>query len=267
MSYEDLLYFDSLVHVTESGVWLNGRGGATPERLVAALEQAAPARACLVGIAGHGMPESLLQDVSGQHPDLLVPVAGVAPSELKSAKAARDRLSGLKQAGFRGVKVHPRLNRVPLEGDHLAWVMEAAAAAELPVFLCTHLVGSPSSAQAPSAGMVDALLRRHPDTPCLLLHGGTMELLDFSEVVRPFPKAYLDLSFTLLRYRGSSVDLDLRFVLEKLDQRCTVGSDFPEYQPAAARQRTLELMEGLPREKVENVLFRNLSALLGLPPG
>ena len=71
----------------------------------------------------------------------------------------------------------------------------------------------------------------------------------------------LDVSFTLMRYAGSSIDLDIRFLCETLDQRVTVGSDFPEYVPADARARIAALADGVASDKLQNILFRNLEAL------
>ena len=90
---------------------------------------------------------------------------------------------------------------------------------------------------------------------------GGAHLLGMFEMVRMHEHLLLDLSFTLLRYAGSSLDLDIRFLCEALDQRLTVGSDFPEYTPADALARIVELSKGLALSKCENILFRNLEKL------
>jgi predicted TIM-barrel fold metal-dependent hydrolase len=66
-----------------------------------------------------------------------------------------------------------------------------------------------------------------------------------------------------MRYAGSSLDYDMRFVFQTLDQRTTVGSDFPEYPLADARQRVAELLRDVPEAKQRNILHGNLERFLG----
>ena len=259
-----MLYFDSLVHVTTDGTWFHTRYDASLEHLLTSLQESAPARACVVGIDGYNMPHDFILEVCQRHPDLLIPVAGLNPHTLKTSRDAHKRVSELSGLGFRAVKLHPRLSSFDLNAPQVDWLMEALSKAGLPVFLCTILRGMLRVPSAPPVDLVYNLLNRHPETPTVLLHGGLTDLLAFSDMIRAFPNALLDLSFTLLRYCHSSIDLDLQYVLRRLDQKCTVGSDFPEYLPVEARQRVLELMEGLPLNKVENVLHANLSAILGI---
>jgi predicted TIM-barrel fold metal-dependent hydrolase len=263
-----ILYFDSLVHVTSDGKWFETAHDASVERLLRNLEEAAPARACVVGIAGFNMADDFVMSVCRKHSELLVPVAGVEPGAFASSREARAHLTGLSKAGFRAVKVHPAFSGIDLSDARVHALMDAAAETGMPVFLCTYLRSSRYRPSAPPLDLVHDLVRRHPETWMLLLHGGTTEVLAFSDLVRGADRLLLDLSFTLLRYRNSSLDPDLRYVLETLDRKCTVGSDFPEYRPSDARSRVLELMEGLPPHKIRNVLHDNLAVFLGArPPG
>ena len=82
-----------------------------------------------------------------------------------------------------------------------------------------------------------------------------------AEIVRVHPTLTLDLSFTLLRYAGSSLDADIRWVMTRLDQRIVIGSYMPEYTPAEAFDRARLLADGLAPEKWANMAFRNLEKL------
>jgi hypothetical protein len=68
----------------------------------------------------------------------------------------------------------------------------------------------------------------------------------------------LDLSFTLCRYEGSSVDLDIRYLFQNFDQRICVGSDNPQFTLAQFRKRFDELSADLDPEKRMNAAHRNL---------
>src|ERR1700690_4260869 len=72
-------FFDSLTHITADGSWLgNTRRDARRERLLTELEQCAPARACLVAIAGVIANEIVL-DTARQHPEQFVPIGSINP--------------------------------------------------------------------------------------------------------------------------------------------------------------------------------------------
>jgi predicted TIM-barrel fold metal-dependent hydrolase len=244
--------FDSLVHVTRDGRWIDGRHDASYARLVTELDGARVRRACLVGLAGIVDNEYVLQcarSSSGR----LVPVAGVDPT-------GDSDVTALARAGFAGIKQHPRLNGFdPLDVRAVA-VIRAAAANGLVVFLDT-LFRQRQHATRSAADTIDAIAHACPDARIVLLHGGGASLLEVAEVVRVCPGLVLDLSFTLLQYEGTSVDADLRWVMERLDQRVVLGSDMPEYTPAVAFARAERLAAGLAPEKWANISHRNLERL------
>jgi hypothetical protein len=61
------------------------------------------------------------------------------------------------------------------------------------------------------------------------------------------PENYLlDLSMTMMRYKGSSIELDIKFLFENLDERICIGSDFPEYSIQKTKERFIELYPQTP---------------------
>ena len=253
-------FFDSLVHATEDGTWLGGtRYDAGIERLEMELGRVAPCRACLVSIAGY-QDNDVLERFARRQPDLYVPIAGFDPSSIDDTSDVAAAIARLSERGFAGIKLHPRLNGYdPLDERCLA-AIRAAGQRGLVVFLDTLFRQQRISTRHP-ADVVDSIATACSETRMVLLHGGGAHLLGMFEMVRMHDHLLLDLSFTVLRYAGSSLDLDIRFLCEALDQRLTVGSDFPEYTPAAALARMVELTEGLVLHKCENILFRNLENL------
>jgi predicted TIM-barrel fold metal-dependent hydrolase len=104
---------------------------------------------------------------------------------------------------------------------------------------------------------------RHAGVKVLFLHSGLAELLTYADLVRALPNTMMDLSCTLMKYRGSSLDIDFRYLFSNLDRRCTLGSDFPESTPSDVRSRVIELGYDLPQVKLENVCWKNLARFLG----
>jgi predicted TIM-barrel fold metal-dependent hydrolase len=256
--------FDSLVHVTRDGRWMNGRSDASYPHLIAELDQASVTKACLVGLAGVVDNEYILQ-CAGASNGRLVPIAGIDPSRRPPDGAVDDEVAAVAAAGFAGIKLHPRLNGYnPLAASCLQ-AIRAAAAHRLVVFLDT-LFRQHGRATAHAADVVDSITHECEGANIVLLHAGGAALLELAEIVRMHSNLTLDLSFTLLHFSGSSVDTDLRWVMGRLDERVVIGSDMPEFTPAEAFARAEQLADGLPAHKWANVAYRNLERLFAPQP-
>jgi predicted TIM-barrel fold metal-dependent hydrolase len=257
--------FDSLSHPTLTGRWISGdRLDATFAALDRDLRAAGFCGACAVGLAGvEGYDHQPVLAACAGYP-ALVPVAGIDPAGPRPLAAELDRVAAL---GFRAIKIHPRLSRFEPAAESLGAIFQAAAARGLIVFYCTYL--HTRAEHYPTADPFYALaggLRRAPDAKVVLLHGGDVQLLRYAELVRFNPGLLLDLSMTLLKYRGSSIDADVGFLFREFDRRLCIGSDHPELTHQALRARFDELAAGLAEEKAHNIAHRNLEAFLGLTP-
>jgi predicted TIM-barrel fold metal-dependent hydrolase len=251
--------FDSLVHVTRDGGWINGKDDASYSRLIVELDRAAIGRACLVGLAGV-VDNRYVLDCAQASSGRLVPIAGVDPSRCADAAAIVDEIARRAAEGFAGIKLHPRLNGYDPAGSRCVAAIRAASEQRLIVFLDT-LFRQKVHATGYAADVIDRIAHDCAGAQIVLLHGGGAALLDVAEIVRLHPSLTLDLSFTVLRYAGSSLDADIRWVMGKLDQRLVIGSDMPEYTPAEAFESAERLARGLPPEKWANISFGNLERL------
>ena len=254
-------YFDSLTHVTPDGTWLGTtRHDARCERLLAELDRCAPARACLVAIAGVIDNETVI-DAARRYPDRFVPIGSLNPAAFESELEVVDAVGLLAAEGFAGLKLHPRLNGYDPLHVKVIRALRAAGDRGLVVFLDT-LFRQSGRATRNAPDLIDALAVAAPQTNIILLHGGGSQVLAVSEVVAAHSNLVLDLSFTIHRFSGSSVDNDLQFLMRTFDRRFVVGSDFPEYEPLATRDRVLDLCEELDPAQRANVLAENLERLL-----
>jgi predicted TIM-barrel fold metal-dependent hydrolase len=261
MSSAPVSFFDSLTHVTADGSWLaSPRHDARYARLVAELDRCAPSRACLVAIAGVIENDTVLE-AAKRHPGRFVPIGSINPATFEGEREITEAVARLAADGFAGLKLHPRLNGYDPLHMKVIRALRAAGERGLVVFLDT-LFRQPGRATRNAADMIDALAVAAPQTKIVLLHGGGSQVLAVSEVVAAHPNLVLDLSFTIHRFAGSSVDDDLRFLMRTFDRRMVVGSDFPEYELLATRDRVLQLCEGLEPAKSANVLAGNLERLL-----
>lgn len=254
-------YFDSLVHVTSDGTWLGGtRYDASEGRLLREIDACGPdTRACLVAIAGYASNEDV-ERVTRAHPGRFIPVGSINPGRCADPVDVDRQVDDLAKRGFLGLKLHSRLNGYdPLSENCLA-AIESAGRHGLVVFLCTYFRQRDIATRHPT-DIIDVVATENRDVRVVLLHGTGAMLLSLFEMVRMHPQLILDTSFTIMRYAGSSVDQDLRFTFQGLDQRVTIGSDFPEYTPIETARRFEALSEGIPTDKIENIMFRNLERL------
>ena len=161
-----------------------------------------------------------------------MPVGSINPAAVGSEREIADAVAQLAR------RVSPDSNCIPAQRLRSAARESRFGACGRPatagpiVFLDT-LFRQPGQATRNAPDVVDALAVAAPHTQSILLHGGGSQILAVSEVVAVHANLVLDLSFTIHRFSGSSVDDDLRFLMRTFDRRMVVGSDFPEYEPLA----------------------------------
>src|SRR4030095_11516626 len=128
------------------------------------------------------------------------------------------------------------------------------------VFLCTyqHCGIERYPSEDPFFSLVRAL-KAAPRARVVLLHGGDVQLLRYAELVRFNANLILDLSLTIMKYAGSSLDADLSFLFREFNERICIGSDHPEYTHQELRSRFEDLASGIDREKAEGIAFRNIA--------
>jgi len=256
--------FDSLVHVTRDGKWLNQRDDASYRRLVRELDTGEIDRACLVGLPGVVDNEYVL-DCARTSGSRLVPIAGFDPSAFVHAATMAADIAAIAAAGFAGIKLHPRLGGYDPLGPACLAAIRAAADTRLVVFLDT-MFRQRAHATEYAADTIDRLVHDCAGARIVLLHGGGSALLDVADIVRQHDGLVLDLSFTVMRYAGTSLDADIRWVMGKFDERVVVGSDMPEYTPAATFARAQMLADGMAPGKWANIAYRNLTRLFASQP-
>ena len=253
--------FDTLAHPTLTGRWLASGKDASFEALAASLHSAGYAGAAAVGISGvEGYADTPFIEQCRRYRGL-VPVAGFNPGHEGSVGVELQRLRGL---GYGAIKIHPRFTGMDISGTALGEALAAASELELVVFLCTymHCGIERYPVEDPFFALVRAL-KAAPNARVVLLHGGDVQVLRYAELARFNPNLILDLSMTIMKYEGSSLDADLHFLLRHFDRRICIGSDHPEYGHAELRARFEELGRGIGGEKAENIAFRNIATFLG----
>jgi predicted TIM-barrel fold metal-dependent hydrolase len=262
----DIPLFDSLTHPTLDGTWI----GSVPctntlqkvESEMAANNVAWAFAVGMKNIGGYDL--EAYADYIRSASQKVFPIAYYDFNESDTGREIAGKLENISRCGYSGIKLHPGFSRIDLRSQGLREVLGEAGARELPVLLCTFLHRQTHNATPCSYLDFGPLLGSLPQSSkIILLHGGDVNLLGLMEISRPYPNVLLDLSFTLCRYQGSSVDLDIRYLFHHYDQRICVGSDNPQFSLAQFRRRFDELAAGLDREKSINAAHRNLQSFIG----
>ena len=261
---ETVPLFDSATHPTLDGRWLDGsHDDATVASLRREMLAANVRGAFAIGMAGIGSYEfsSYADRLRTTAPELL-PVAWAPFEHVRTAADADAFAARARAAGYVGIKIHPRFANVAMTDPRIDDFVAAASAEKLAIFLCTHLYDARHFGQN-SLEQLGLFLQRNAASRIVLLHGGTVQLMELMQIAKIFRNTLVDLSYTLCKFKGSSLDLDLAWLFRTCDRRICVGSDHPEYRPAQLRQRFAELAADLPREQVDNIAFANLAAFTG----
>lgn len=260
--------FDSLTHPMPSGGWLKPEyeGKNSIPALLHEMEVNNIQWALAVGMGESigSYNENKYAAFIANHSDRLFPVAFLDFQVLESGTSISSYLSKLKRLGYVGIKIHPRFSRVTFANKYLPGLIKEANQIGLLVLICTYFWSNQKELASNSPELLERLLCKVPDEKLLLLHGGAVKLLEVAEIVRQFPKILLDLSFTLSKYQGSSIDMDIQYLFKNFDRRICVGSDSPEMGLSSLRQRFESFAKAIDYSKAQNIGFKNLQKYMGL---
>ena len=258
----DIPLFDSLTHPTLDGTWI---GGVPRQNTLQALEAEMVANkvewACAVGMKSIGAYRlEAYADYIRTASQKIFPVAYYDFNDSDTARDISRQLDDISRCGYLGIKIHPGFSRIDLHSPGLRAVLSEAGSRSLPVLLCTFLYREPPVSQCTYLDFAPLLSDLPQSSKIILLHGGDVKLMELMEIIRPHSNMLLDLSFTLCRYEGSSVDSDIRYLFQNFDRRICVGSDNPQFSLARFRRRFDELSAGVDLEKQINAAHRNLQS-------
>ena len=264
----DVPIFDSLAHPTPEGSWLHEKysGRNYFHSVAEGMRQSGIkwAIACGMGSKVGGYEEDsyarYARESSLKSQVTFLPVAFWEPARFNfgSLSELKAYFSGLADLGYVGIKLHPRMAEFNYQDERLPTIIDAANEFGVTPFLCTYTWGhGPCSSSSPQ-DLMNLLGLISESSKVILVHGGGVRLLEYMEIARAFPNTLLDLSLTLCKYPGSSLDLDLQFCFSQFDRRISIGSDGPEFAPSVLRERFEKFSDAISEEKKKNIAYRNL---------
>ena len=156
---------------------------------------------------------------------------------------AVERLSAAHGLGVRALKFHPYLQRIE-RADAARMATLAKVAEALGMFVMVCCAHGTRALDRYSGVRLAAYLSEHIGCPIVMSHAGGARILDAMLVATDAPNVYLDTSYSLSYYRGSSVEGDFAFAMRKLGTgRWLYGSDAPFEDLAGALDATRRFLD------------------------
>jgi len=233
----------------------------SPDQLLALLDQAGVAGAAVFPLNDPDrVPAFRRQNDevlawAGEHPQRLIPFCRIDPAEEGTREAAR-----CLEAGARGIKLHPRAQKIDFarQASEVGELFRLAGEARVPVII--HAGRGIDQGAEPFC----ALAERHPETALILAHAAIWDQPLITGRLADHP---------LLAYDTSCFHpLDVVSLLCAVPaERILFGSDPPYGRPASALYLLLRAarLVGLPERRLAGVLGDNARSLLAsyaLPP-
>ncbi|EGR3365042.1 hypothetical protein DMN80_19095 [Vibrio parahaemolyticus] len=263
----NISFFDSLTHIKEDESWYQTDKVASFTRLQEYHKKGYINKAIIAA-----MPDDDYEYI-GSTVNKELPFCSLVFSlrkewlKLSDCEVKRNLETLKKKYGAIGIKIHPRFSDVDIQNPELIRIAKIAALTGLIVYVCTILRKPVGPVSHTIHYHIARLCDECPNTKFVFLHGGYTDLFSTGEIIRDYPNALLDLSFTFMRFRKSSLALDVGYLFESLDRKLTIGTDYPEYTPLELKEAVNKYILtrddlNLTKEKLENIFFNNLNDLV-----
>jgi predicted TIM-barrel fold metal-dependent hydrolase len=145
-----------------------------------------------------------------------------------SQKAEKEFQNAIERLGFIGLKLHPRLQKFDVDSDATKRLVRLAGDLNVPVLIDAFPDGTNLMQNFNSVNYAKLALHC-PKTRIIWAHMGGHYAIDFMMLAKRLPNIYMDMSYSLLYYRGSSVTQDMVYAMRSMRfERIFYGSDYPD---------------------------------------
>ncbi len=256
------MIFDALGHATVDGKWLDTDINAEFKTYSDQLKLNNFVGGIASGLSNrNGYDHKSFYEISSNFKNIY-PIAGFNPL-IEDEK----ELLLIKNIGYSGIKIHSRFSNIDLVKDkeQIIKCLKKCAEYELVVFFCSYFSANLSNYNNyDSFSKLVDIFSCTTDTKIVIVHGGVLDILKYSELTRFNPNLLLDLSLTIMKYEGSSIDYDLKFLFKNFDRRICIGSDFPEYNLDDVKKRFDFFSKNIDEEKRKNIASKNIMKFLNI---
>lgn len=170
------------------------------------------------------------------------------------------RLTDLYSAGVSAIKFHCYIQKISeQEIEKCVEISKNAQSLGMMVMIDTSY-GSLDMYQYDNLKLASAVAKQVTKVPIILLHSGGARCIEAMLLADCCQNIYLETSFTLPYYMGSSVERDLAFAYKKLgSERIVYGSDFPYINQEESINTFLEFADkwDFSETEISNILTKS----------
>ena len=258
------MIIDANTHISDSGKWFDSGREATLASLLDNMTKNKIGKSLLLPLPGI-VSNDLVAKAEIDFPNQIIAGSYFDPGSCSDEAAAISEFEkGIVNRKKRIVKFHNRLSGIDADDSRFLKVLEYNNSLQVPVPVAICSVFNDKTTEkaiVPPAYVFD-LAQKLCSTKLLILHGTGSWLLKTAEIIRSLPNVYLDLSFTISRFKGSSLDVDIKWLCENFDRRVIWGSDSPEIDQGKALNDFLEISGGIESSKLDRILGENINEIL-----
>ncbi|MFC1646568.1 amidohydrolase family protein [Candidatus Omnitrophota bacterium] len=167
-----------------------------------------------------------VRDICRDYFDVFIGFATVNPFCGKKTLPLIDKY--IKEYKLRGIKLHPRHQKFSLNDSRVIVLFKKCAKLKIPVIIDA-FPGIDYKTGESIPLIIEKIAARIPDVNIVIAHAGGYKVMDALFAAKNQKNIFLDLSFSLQYFKGSSIENDIIFAIKKIGaHRCIYGSDFPE---------------------------------------
>lgn len=243
---------DAHIHIKADDDWFGKKIDSSSETVLKQMRSAGIKKGLILALARLDQND-YVRAVCEKSGGALFALAGFDP--------VNQELSGLDEYlqsdCFKGVKLHPRRDNFSAMDEKLFLLYEKASKNSWTINFDVfgHSTTLPMDEMRPT--VFDRIAKKFPDLKIVLSHCCTPWVMEAFFVAKSNPNVFLDCSFIISRYQGSSVFTDLLYTARHLDRKLIYGSDFPEEPINRYYSLAKIAFKDLPEEKKANIFGNN----------
>ncbi len=197
---------------------------------------------------------SLIKDLFKQYSDYSVTILVDFRDE-----GVIDNIRFMSSIGIKSIKFHSYFQKIA-EDDYSSVLNISKHAEELGMLICIDTSYGTSGMYRFDNMKLACLITEEVSCPIVLLHSGGSRALEAMLLAEDKANIFLETSFSLPYYEGSTIEKDIVFAYKKLGaSRIIYGSDFPYVSLGEAEMCTLRYLEkcGFSEKEISMVMYEN----------
>ncbi len=238
-----------------------GSAADAAARLVADMQSSGVGHAVVLHLLWQPWSVEEVADALAQQPTL----TGFINVDPNSPTALADLQHGF-DLGFRGLKLHPRIQKYRPDDAACIALVQRAGELQMPVLIDCFPDGDWLMAGL-NVLQYATLARAAPQTKVIVAHAAGHHCIDLLMLAKRVPNLWFDVSYSLLYY-GSPVVEALFYCLKSIRyERVNFGTDYPDRDLKTSIEMSLALLDkhGVTGEAREKLLWKNAHNLLLKP--